>query len=115
MRWAGTRAKVGAKGLFAAAVDGEPETRWVVAGLSDPVALVGGDHQGFTRAKPGFLAICPFERRLSLQQDHPFIGGLIVPLARRGLMPVRDDALHPKTLALGEGFDEFIGPRKARW
>jgi hypothetical protein len=45
------------------------------------------------------------------QHDHPLAGVLVVPLAGRGDVAGRDDALQPKVRGLEHHVDELIGER----
>lgn len=51
------------------------------AGVHDAVSDMGGDQKPVARSQRALVAIVPEQARFSLQQRHPFVAVLVVPLA----------------------------------
>ena len=65
------------------AMNGQPDTRRGLGGEGDDVAPARGDQEVIARAEGLPFAPLIFESRLPLQEQHPLIALLIIPLAWR--------------------------------
>ena len=66
------------------------------ARIYDAVSDMGGDQKPVARSQRALVAIVPEQARFSLQQRHPFVAVLVVPLALGRGLPDGDDALDAK-------------------
>ena len=83
------------------------------ARVHDAVSDMGGDQKPVARSQRALVAIVPEQARFSLQQRHPFVAVLVVPLALGRGLPDGDDALDA-TAPTGRQFvEEFAAVGRA--
>jgi len=77
---------------------GDPDAGRVYGSLLHPVTAVRRDKEMIAGREVGRLAGFEPQRRPALQQYHPFVFLLVVPLALRGRLARADDPLDEKII-----------------
>jgi hypothetical protein len=95
-------------------MQGEPDRGFVGRRPFDAVAAVGGDVEPITGVEDARLRfVVEAERGGAAEQDDPFVGVLVVPLALGCGMTARDDALEACVGGADQDFEQLVG--QALW